>query len=147
MELKIKPKKQDNNTIENIAILYYISAIMVIFFEINNFKVILEIHDFYNYIELFFLNIILFLSFLKAGHNNINLDYNKYNIKYYSILSAFQFVKPIIIFYIYYNYVLQYNNLKLNVSLLFNMYSIILNIASIKLIVRYKKILATIESN
>jgi hypothetical protein len=146
MELKIKPKNQDNNIIENIAILYYISAIMVTFFEINNFKVILETHDFYNNIELFFLNIILFLSFLKAGHNNINLDYNKYNIFYYSFFSAFQFVKQIIIFYIY-NYVLQYNNLKLTVSILFNMYSIILNIVSIKLIIIYKKKFATIESN
>ena len=146
MELKIKPKNQDNNIIENIAILYYISAIMVTFFEINYFKVILETHDFYNNIELFFLNIILFLSFLKAGHNNINFDYNKYNIFYYSFFSAFQFVKQIIIFYIY-NYVLQYNNLKLNVSILFNMYSIILNIVSIKLIIIYKKKFATIESN
>jgi hypothetical protein len=140
MELKIKSKKQDNNIIENIAILYYISAIMVTFFEINNFKVILEINYFDNNIELVFLNIILFLSFLKTGHDNINLDYNKYNILCYSFLSAFQFVKPIVIFYIY------YNNKTLNYSFMFNLFSIILNIVSIKLIVRYKKIFATIES-
>ena len=151
MELKIKPKNQVNNIIENITILYYISSIMVIFFEINNFKVILETHDFYNNnnkICLFLINIILFGLFFKTGYNIINLNYNNYknNIFYYSILSVYQFVKPIILFYIYYD--LNTIQIKtLNYSITFNLFSIILNIASIKLIIEYKKTFATIESN
>ena len=155
MELKIKPKKQETNIIENIAILYSISVIMIIFFHINNYKIILDItifdyfynnfniDSFYdeielNYYILSFIDIILLLLFFKTGFNIINFDY-KNSILYYSILSTFQFVKPIIIFYIYYNSILN-NNLKLNVSILFNIFSVILNIISIKLIIGYKNI-------
>ncbi len=147
MELKIKNK---NTIIENIQILYSISTIMVIFFQINNYKIILDINNFYNNIDffiseielqefiLFFINIILLFLFVKTGLNIIN---NKNSIFYYSILSVYQLINPILIFYIY------YNNNKLNVSAMFNIFSVILNIISIRLIIRYKKIFETIEIN
>jgi hypothetical protein len=129
----------NNTIIENIIILYNISAILIVFFHINNYKIILDINSdcFFDKIKSFdcllsFIDTLLLLSFFKTGFNIINFDY-KNSIFYYSILSVFQFIKPIII----YTY---YNNFKLNVSLLFNIYSVILNIFSIKLIIRYKNI-------
>ncbi len=128
---------------------------MVLFFYINNYKIILDINNFYENLNINFvfgdieleyyilslIDFLLFLSFIKTGINIINFDFNNYtnNILYYSILSLYQFIKPIIIFYIYYNYY----NTKLNISIMFNIFSVILNIISIKLIIRYKKIFIT----
>ena len=122
MELYIKPN-ENTNIIENITILYFISTIIVMFFEITTYD--------------YFINIILYFCFVKTGYNIIKLDYNNYNynILFYSILSIYQFIKPIIILY----------NKALDYSIMFNLYSIILNIASIKLIIKYKKIFATVK--
>lgn len=166
MELKITKKTHDNNKtyttiIENLTILYCISAVMIFFFETNNYKIILDMNNFYdksnlysffddkNHDELFLFifNIILVFLFFKVGYNIINItEINrnyKNNIFYYTILSLVQFVKPVLILYIYYN---NYNQ-KLNVSIMFNIIGIILNIISIKLIIRYKNLFLTLENN
>lgn len=143
MELNIKTK---NNIITNISILYSISAIMIIFFDINNFKIILDnsnivlnIDNFqYKIFLLLFLNILIVCSYLLSGFYIINLDIHnsKKYVFYYSLQSIVQFIKPIYIFYSLYNN----NNKQLNISILFNLYSLLLNMISIKMIIRYKKI-------
>ncbi len=150
MELNIK---KTYSIIENITILYSISAIMIIFFDLNNFKIILDDTNFlfnidnFKHKNLLFLllsfNITILLSFLIAGFYIINLYHNKYYIFYYSLQSIGQLIKPIYIFYMYYYHF----NKKLNISILFNLYCLLLNIISIRLIIRYKKIFDTIEMN
>jgi len=146
MELKIKKNPSIN---ENITILYSISAIMVLFFQINNYKIILEINNFYDkinidsffdeiekeYYILSFVDLLLLFFFFNTGINILSSGNVGIIIPYY-ILSIYQFIKPLFIFYIYYNSALHYNK-KLNISIIFNIFSVILNIISIKLIIRY----------
>ena len=119
MELKIN--KKHDYIIENITILYTISVIMIVFFQINNYKIILDINNFYINIDYFFnyiqfkdyilslIDTLLLLLFVKSGINIIN---NKKSIFCYSMLTIYQLIKPVFIFYIY------YNNYKLTISII-----------------------------
>ncbi len=127
-----------NNIIENITILYSLSAILMIFLDINNYKLAIDKDNVdYNLVLVFktFLNLGILFIFLIEGYNIINLKFYKKHLFYYLLLSIIQFIKSIYLFNIYYYYQ------QLNISILFSIFSLIINIISIIIIIRYKKII------
>ncbi len=153
MELNIKrPSTQiQHPIIENLTILYSLSILMMIFFDIYTFKVLLNVDELTNnsiyiyedtyylnfIIKLFLINIIILFFYIKTSFNLITYNYKQY-ISKYLICLCLQISKIIFIFYISNN--IYY--LKLSVCLMYHIASIILNSFSIKMINKYRLILS-----